>query len=269
MKRSDNFTVLRFLATLAAAAIAPALYAQQVPATPVEQPPVVTGSAPAIAPEPVVNPVAPPAQPARHAEFGNENPSRVARHVADWVLDSGDNKARPYAVVDKKAARVYLFEADGRLRGAAPALLGIAIGDHSAPGVGDREMSSIPLKDRTTPAGRFEAGIGKNFSGKEILWVDYDAAISMHPVINTKPAERRPHRLATETPLDNRISFGCINVPIPFFKTIVSPAFATYGGVVYVLPEVLPLDKVFTTYDVDERARLRATQAEIAPAIGK
>ena len=156
-------------------------------------------------------------------------------------------------------ARVFLFNADGRLRGAAPALLGIAIGDHSAPGVGDRELSTIPLKDRTTPAGRFESSIGRNYHGKEILWVDYDAAISMHPVINTLPMERRPHRLATETPLDNRISFGCINVPIPFFKQVVSPAFTPAGGVVYVLPEVLPLEKVFATYDVDERARMLAT----------
>ena len=280
MKRRKNLPGLRLLAILAAGAIAPSLYAQQVPPAPVDTAPAAVDIAPAAAPamapavapasEPAVAPVIVPAAipapvipVAKHAEFGKEKPSRVARRVADWVLDSGDNKGRPYVVLDKVAARVYLFEADGRLRGAAAALLGIAIGDHSAPGVGDREMSTIPLKDRTTPAGRFEAGIGRNYSGKEILWVDYDAAISMHPVINTVPHERRPHRLATETPLDNRISFGCINVPIPFFKTIVSPAFTPAGGVVYVLPEVLPLDKVIATYDVDERAQMLANNPNV------
>ena len=194
----------------------------------------------------------------KHADFGLEKPGRDARHVADWVVDSGDSKGLPFAIVDKKAARVFVFDKDGTLRGAAAALLGIALGDRSAPGVGERELSAIRVQDRTTPAGRFEAALGRNYSGKEILWVDYDTAISMHPVINTKPMERRPHRLATPTPLDNRISFGCINVPIPFFKNVISRSFAATNGIVYVLPEVLPLSEVFAWYDVDQHARMAA-----------
>ena len=202
----------------------------------------------------------------RRADFGKEKPGRDARRLADWVIDSGDSKRMPFVVIDKTAAQVFLFDADGHLRGASAALLGIAHGDDSAPGVGDRELSTIPLKDRTTPAGRFEASIGRNYHGKEILWVDYDASISMHPVINTVPGERRPHRLATETPLDNRISFGCINVPLPFFKNVVSPTFKETGGIVYVLPEVRPFAEVFSTYDVDERARQLARLVAAADA---
>jgi len=85
--------------------------------------------------------------------------------------------------------------------------------------------------------------------------VDYDAAISMHPVINTVPRERRPHRLATPTPADNRISFGCINVPIPFFEKVVSPSFTGTSGIVYVLPDVLPLNKVFTAFAREREAK--------------
>jgi hypothetical protein len=175
--------------------------------------------------------------PAR-ADFKKEHPSRAARSAAERVLESEDSGHRPFAIVDKIAARVYVFDAHGSLLGAAPALLGIAIGDHSVPGVGTMELADIRIQDRTTPAGRFEAAIGQNFDGKEILWVDYDAAISMHPVIDTKPEERRPHRLATPTARDNRISFGCINVPLAFFENVVSRAFKATSGVVYILPEI-------------------------------
>jgi len=201
----------------------------------------------------------------KRADFGKEKPGREARHLADWAIDSGDNKRMPFVVIDKTVARVFVFDAQGRLLGAAAALIGISRGDDSAPGVGDRELSAIPLKDRTTPAGRFEAALGRNYHGKEILWVDYEASISMHPVIDTVPGERRPHRLATATPLDNRISFGCINVPIPFFKDIVSTSFKATSGIVYVLPELRPFAEVFSTYDVDERER-RLAQAAPVPA---
>jgi hypothetical protein len=198
------------------------------------------------------------AQPNTHADFRQEKPSEDARAIADWVVDSGDNGHKPFVIVDKKAAHVFAFDAEGHLRGAAPALLGIALGDHSVPGVGDRELSAIRLQDRTTPAGRFEASLGRNYKGKEILWVDYDAAISMHPVINTVPKERRPHRLATPTPLDNRISFGCINVPIPFFGQVISPSFTGTSGIVYVLPDVLPLRKVFAAFAAEHDAHSKA-----------
>jgi hypothetical protein len=75
-----------------------------------------------------------------------------ARYVAEWALQSNDNQNRPFAVVDKKAARIYVFDAEGGLVGAANALLGQAPGDHSVPGVGDGDLSRIPLADRTTPA---------------------------------------------------------------------------------------------------------------------
>ena len=198
------------------------------------------------------------AQRLTHADFKQESPSRDARSIADWVVESGDSGRLPFVIVDKRAARVFVFDTEGHLQGAAAALLGIAIGDHSVPGVGDRELSAIRVQDRTTPAGRFEAALGRNYRGKEILWVDYDAAISMHPVINTIPKERRPHRLATPTPLDNRISFGCINVPIPFFEKVISPSFTATSGIVYVLPEVKSLRETFASYAADQPAHQRA-----------
>ena len=75
--------------------------------------------------------------------------------------------------------------------------------------------------------------------------MDYDSAISLHRVITGKPDDRRLHRLATATVDDNRISYGCINVPVAFFERVILPLFNQTNGVVYVLPEVKPLGQVF------------------------
>jgi hypothetical protein len=158
----------------------------------------------------------------KRASFESENKSRDVQQVADWVVDSGDNLGLPFVIVDKTDAKVFVFYADGRLRGAAPALLGLAKGDYSIPGIGDRKLSAIRPEERTTPAGRFVASRGRNFNGKDVLWVDYANAVSLHRVVTTNPAERRLQRLATPTPLDNRISFGCINVPARFFDDVVT-----------------------------------------------
>ena len=51
--------------------------------------------------------------------------SHDVRYLADWVVDSRDNRSMPFAIVDKTDAKVFVFYADGQLRGAAPSL------DHS------------------------------------------------------------------------------------------------------------------------------------------
>jgi hypothetical protein len=43
--------------------------------------------------------------------------------------------------------------------------------------------------------------------------------------------------LDSPSPLDNRISYGCINVPVTFFANVIQSLFSGTGGVVYVLPE--------------------------------
>ncbi len=186
----------------------------------------------------------------RLADFGDVSPSPEARHVADWVADSRDNANADFIIVDKRDARVYVFDADARLRGSSPVLLGAALGDDSVPGIGTRPIEDVRPEERTTPAGRFVAERGRNLKGEDVVWVDYDAAVSMHRVRATKPAERRLERLATPTIDDNRISYGCINVPVAFYETYVSPTVATQRAIVYVLPELKPVQQVFNSYDV-------------------
>lgn len=193
------------------------------------------------------------------ANFGREVASLESRKLADWVVDSGNNGKLPFVIIDKVQGRIFVFDAKGQLQGAAAALLGQAVGDDSVPGIGERPLSSIRPEERTTAAGRFVASLDRDIHGKELLWIDYDAALSLHPVVKGVPSERRAERLATPTPLDNRISFGCINVPGNFYKDVVSPAFTGTNGIVYILPETRSAREVFGSYDVPDAARKPAS----------
>jgi hypothetical protein len=179
------------------------------------------------------------AEPAQASAYGTAaaDASLEVRQVADTVVATRDNARLPYIIIDKANARVFVFDAAGRLQGSDAALLGMARGDRSASDIGARKLVAIGPPERITPAGRFLAWLDHDAHGGQILLIDYDASIALHPVIKGTVAERRAERLASATPDDNRISFGCINVPLKFFSGIVTPAFAHTSGYVYILPE--------------------------------
>jgi hypothetical protein len=178
-------------------------------------------------------------------DLGDAPASADAQRLAQWVLSTADNGSMPFVVLDKLEAHIFVFTAHGRLLGSAPVLLGYARGDHTVPGIGDRPLALIRPEERTTPAGRFLSEPGRNHVGEEVVWVDYDAAVSMHRVRLGNPAERRAERLASPTVADNRISYGCINLPVEFFERVVWPTLRDRHGVVYVLPEMSTLEEAF------------------------
>lgn len=167
--------------------------------------------------------------------------------LAGWVVANRDSEGYPFAIMDKAAAQILVFGGDGRLRGAAPALFGSAVGDHIAPGIAGLALREIPGRDRTTPAGRFVGGFGPSLDAGRVLWVDYDSAVSIHPTATGVPAERRPERLASPSPDDNRVTHGCINVSPGFYKQVVSQTFER-GGVFYVLPDNASLAETFPEF---------------------
>jgi hypothetical protein len=225
-----------------------------------------SSSAPLIAPATSAPELRTATAPSRHrADFGRARASRDARQIADWIVDSADNKNLPFVVVDKLDARIFVFDASGHIRGAGPALLGLARGDETVPGIGDRSYADMPPATRTTPAGRFVAALGMNTRGEDVVWVDYEAAVDIHRVVTNHPKDRRLERLATPTTKDNRISYGCINVPKRFYEKVVAPAFAGTNGIVYVLPETHSVREFFGAYDVDARPgpdRARSADAQ-------
>lgn len=181
----------------------------------------------------------------RAADFQTHAASPDARLVADWVVASQDNQRLHFVILDKRDAKIFVFDGDGRLVDSSPVLLGAAAGDDSVVGIGQRPIDQVRPEERTTPAGRFVSSPGRNASGEDVVWVDYDAAVSMHRVRPVDPKERRLERLASDDPAQRRISYGCINVPVAFFERVVQPAMGQGRGLVYVLPETRAVHEVF------------------------
>jgi hypothetical protein len=182
--------------------------------------------------------------------------------VAGWVSSSGDNRDLPFAVVDKMTAEIIVYNTKGKMLGRAPVLIGSAVGDGSAPGVGDRELSDIPMDERTTPAGRYLVGFGPAAGHTKVLWVDYVNAISIHaiPATRISAKEKRTQRLASKTVDDNRITHGCINVSPTFYAKTVAPTFKK-GGVFYVLPDTETLQQAIPAYGLNSVEAIRALEA--------
>lgn len=171
--------------------------------------------------------------------------SQISIDLAAWVIATKDNLDRPFAVIDKAAAQVLVFDGKGRLKGLAPVLIGSSVGDLTAQGVVDRELRDIPMNHRTTPAGAYYGAYGPAAGGQRVLWVDFESAISMHPVSDTSIGEQRKKRLASPGVDDNRITHGCINVSESFYTGVVQPVFSGKGGMFYILPDWMPVEEAF------------------------
>jgi len=183
--------------------------------------------------------------------------------VTDWIAATHDNGTLPYIIIDKKAASVLVFDAKGKLQGASPALVGVAPGDDSTPGIGSKDLSKIGPAEKTTPAGRFVSRFGVAAGGQTVLWIDWSTSVALHAVVTGNRSERRLERLLSPSPVDNRITFGCVNVPANFYREKVRPLFTRAGGVVYVLPDTKPLETVFPGVLVHQAATREATRAEV------
>ena len=178
--------------------------------------------------------------PATEPTMSSDANSALAR-----VRLTRDNGAVPFVIIDKRNARMWLFDAQGQSRGNTPVLLGLARGDDTVPGIGEKPLAQIRVGERTTPAGRFVAEPGRNARGDDIFWVDYEAAVSIHRVHDVNRGEQRIQRLLTPSAADNRISYGCINVPTAFYDQTLLPLIGGQRPVVYLLPETRPLNTIF------------------------
>ena len=193
-----------------------------------------------------VTAIAPPTpRPAPQIDWAGAAASADARYAAARILATADNEGRPFVIVDKKDARMFVFEADGRLIGASAALLGLAAGDHSVPGIGERELARILPHERTTPSGRFLSEPGRNLQGEAVVWVNYNEGLAIHRLRPGPGHPQRSRSLASSSPDDNRASLGCVIVPVAFYETVVAPLLGKNLGIVYVLPEAVSVTAFF------------------------
>ena len=224
------------------------------------------GAPQAAAPQPATAPAAAPRLPTlTAADFRDSEPTPDARHMADWVVARHDNGRMPFVVLDKKDARLYVFKPNGELVGDTPVLLGSAHGDDTYPGIGDVPINQVKPYQRTTAAGRFVTRPGLDADHTDVVWLDYDAALAMHRVINKVKSEHRLQHLANPNPKARRISWGCINIPIPFFDAYISPVFGKRQGVTYVIPERKTFAEVFENDAAGKAAPRVASTEPLAP----
>lgn len=176
--------------------------------------------------------------PAAAQDFSSTHPSADAARLVEWVQHSGNARGRPFAVVDKRSAHIYVFDRKAHLAGHSPAILGSAVGDTIAPEVGlHAQQGRVPLAERTTPAGRFDAEPGEDVTGESLVWVDYDSAFAIHRVRPGSTWKVRASRLASGSPAGKRLSWGCVVVPADFYQQVVGRVLGGARSVVYVLPE--------------------------------
>ena len=221
---------------------------------------VIVGSAPAVSLAEQPQAGAAPSVPAR-ADLGRERVSSGVQQIADWAVHSRDHKDLPFIIIDKVNATAVAFDAGGRLLQKAPVLIGMGVGDRYAPGVAEMDMYDLKPSQRITPAGRYYADEGSDLDGQRVLWVHYDSGVAIHKIPTKFTKQRRQERMRSPTPDDNRITYGCINVPPSFYDQVVARHFRSKGGIVYVLPDSTPLKTVFSSYDVvDQPAAARAVQ---------
>jgi len=210
---------------------------------------------------------APEQKPGPLADFAGTNAPADVVHVANWVSYTRNAGRKAFVVIDKKQAQMYVFDPQGKLKSHSQVLLGKAVGDTSAPGVGNKPLSQLKESEKTTPAGRFLATPGKNTHKDDIIWIDYAAAVSMHRMHSMSASERRAERMATADPGDNRISNGCVNVPPAFYNSVLRPTVLKQGAYVYVLPETRTPQQQFGSFDVPQGAAGPAVaKADSGPA---
>jgi hypothetical protein len=150
--------------------------------------------------------------------------SADARHAGLWIPGSADRRGMPFAIVDRNDARIYVFEASGRLSSASSALLGQARGDHSAPGVGERtQAGAVPPHERTTPSCRFMSEPDAISMASRSYGSTTPSPWPFAAFARVRARLAREARLSSGTPGDDRVSLGCLVGPEPFYSEVVQP----------------------------------------------
>src|ERR1700756_2331980 len=75
-----------------------------------------------------------------------------ARYVEHWIREQGDDHGRPFVIVDKKAAHIYVFGAGGKLVGESATILGQSRGDVPVPGAGQKKPARAAALRAKAPA---------------------------------------------------------------------------------------------------------------------
>lgn len=159
---------------------------------------------------------------AQHAELTRDSASREVLQMSRWAVNSGDHSDLPFLVIDKAHARLFAFDATGRLRASTPVLLSAVRSDAAV--------------SHATPAGRFVGDTWRSTRGDGIVWANSNAAVSLHSALSAGAPGRAEKRLSSGTVDDKRISDGSMHVADDFYRKYLG-ALRSRSSIAYVLPE--------------------------------
>ena len=187
--------------------------------------------------------------------------------IANHALNTGNGSA--FMVIDKPNATLYAYDKEGNLVGTTAALTGKAFGDVATDA--NKAIEDYTDTDKITPAGKFTG----NFSFNE----DYGSVVALAETVNEQtfvavhrtylgnPSEKRAERLATPTVADNRVSYGCINVPSEFYDSVVAEYFVNPSQI-YVMPDQSDAKKFFNVQETktvtSQVTRTKSTADKVA-----
>ena len=151
--------------------------------------------------------------------------------VVQNIVGQNDNQGKQFIVADKQAGTLTMYTSSGQQITSTPALFGKTEGDS--------------VSSKNTPSGRFETKQAnvrtEGYGGSaQVLTQNGQnlqlggSSYAIHRVYTKYARENRQGRLDTPTTTDNRISYGCINVPVDFYDTYLN---SDQDTVVYVMPE--------------------------------
>jgi len=172
-----------------------------------------------------VRAVVPAAAKAKMSEAAQVTYSAVA------PIAKAANKA--FMITDKTGGMLHVFHADGSLLVQDVALVGKDVGD------------KLEGAKKITPAGQYDLHLvpDAEYTGGFVYHMggavrEDGLTVAVHAVYTGEASEKRPERLATPTPTDNRISWGCINVNNSTMVDTLLPAKAEINGsLIFVMPE--------------------------------
>ena len=184
------------------------------------------------------------------ADFGSVNAPASVKLVADWQRREAPNK--PVIIVDKQAGIAYVVDAKGKLIAKTPALTGKAVGDIETEAAKTKNLDDLTDADKVTPAGVFQSSRQVSDEYGEVVNVTGNDKfiIAIHRTYLGTPSEMREARLASPTSADNRVSFGCINVPASFYDSVIvnnAPSTGTFP--VVIMPETTSVESFFPNAD--------------------
>lgn len=160
---------------------------------------------------------------ALQSDLTREQASPDVERLASWAVESQDHAGLPFIVIDSDGARLFAFDAAGRLLASAPVL---PVAGHA----------DGPAARPAAPAGRFVSDGWP--PGEGITWIGGDAALSLH---------RAPAGTSADSPGDRRAPGGLLQVADNFYTSYLQPL-KGQASIAYVLPQGASGRKAFDAH---------------------